>query len=295
MTYRELKKRLEAAGISDAETDARMLLCAFAGASPAVQRADPDRDYTSPELERAVRRREDREPLQYLLGTWQFFGQTYEVSPDCLIPRADTEVLVEKAIALLPENARFADLCTGSGCIAVSVLAERPDTSAVAVEKFPRTLEIAKRNAGRNGVAPRFSPALADVLRGEGIPDGTRLDAILSNPPYIPSDTVPTLAPEVLREPPAALDGGRDGMAFYRAILQFYRHFLKPDGFFLFEIGYDEADAIRALAKASGVTCEIFRDLGGNDRVALIRPAAEQTNRNGNPNGDPDAAICQSE
>ena len=79
-------------------------------------------------------------------------------------------------------------------------------------------------------------------------------------------------------------------MTFYRAILKFYRRFLKPDGFFLFEIGYDEADAIRALAKASGDTCEIFRDLGGNDRVALIRPAAEQTNRDGNPNGDPDAA-----
>lgn len=272
MTYRELKKRLEAAGIPDAETDARMLLCSVAGVTPAVQRADPDREYPSPELERAVQRRENREPLQYILGSWQFFGQTYEVSPDCLIPRADTEVLVEKAIALLPENARFADLCTGSGCIAVSILAERPDTSAVAVEKFPRTLEIAKRNAERNGVSSRFSPVLADVLRGDGIPDGTRLDAILSNPPYIPSDTVPTLAPEVLREPPAALDGGRDGMTFYRAILKFYRHFLKPDGCFLFEIGYDEADAIRALAGAAGNTCEIFRDLGGNDRVVLIRP-----------------------
>ena len=110
MTYRELKKRLEAAGIPDAETDARMLLCSVAGVTPAAQRADPDREYPSPELERAVRRRENREPLQYILGSWQFFGQTYEVSPDCLIPRADTEVLVEKAIALLPENARFADL-----------------------------------------------------------------------------------------------------------------------------------------------------------------------------------------
>ena len=147
MTYRELCVRLEQAKIENAEWDAALLLEHFCGADVRSLRLYPDRDYSSASLEEAVRKREMRYPLQYLLGEWQFYRQTYEVGPACLIPRPDTEILVEEAIRLLPKGAYFADLCTGSGCIAVSVLAEREDTRAVAVDKFPATLEIAKRNA----------------------------------------------------------------------------------------------------------------------------------------------------
>ena len=274
MTFDDVRRRLAAAGIPDAENDARLLIQSVTGLSPAMQRADRTRDYDLPALEQAVCRREAREPLQYILGEWQFYRQTFEVNQNCLIPRADTELLVEYAVAHLPRGAHFADLCTGSGCIAVSVLAERPDTTADALELYPETLAVACRNAKRNGVEARFCGVLADVCRGEGIAPDTRYDALLSNPPYIPSKTVGTLEPEVLREPRAALDGGEDGMTFYRAILENYTGCLKPEGLILFEIGYDEGDAIRSLAGEHGFGCSVLRDLGGNDRLALLTRGA---------------------
>ena len=219
MTYRRLCTEFQAAKIENAEWDALCLMEHFCAVSPSLLRAAPDRDYQSAALEDAVRRRIAHEPLQYILGEWEFYRQRYEVSPHCLIPRADTEMLVETAIRLLPIGARFADLCTGSGCIAVSTLSERPETQAVALEKFPKTLEIATRNAQKNGVADRFCGLCADVLTSPAeICEHAPFDAILSNPPYIPSGDIASLSPEVHNEPLAALDGGEDGLLFYRAI-----------------------------------------------------------------------------
>ena len=270
MTYRDLCIRLQNGGIEAPEWDAACLLQRFGGATPLEIRAYPDKTYGSEDLEAAVSRRLAREPLQYILGEWDFYRQTYEVSPACLIPRADTEVLVEEAIRLLPTGACFADLCTGSGCIAVSTLAERPDTRAIALDKFSDTLELANRNAQRNGVAARITCVLDDVLNAPTIPDGT-LDAILSNPPYIASHELAGLSPEVHAEPTAALDGGADGLTFYRSILKNWSRTLKPDGFLLFEIGYDQADALRALGVAYGFAhVTVKQDLGGNDRVVYL-------------------------
>ena len=212
------------------------------------------------------------EPLQYILGEWDFYRQKYEVSPNCLIPRSDTEILVENAIRLLPIRAHFADLCTGSGCIAISTLAERPDTTAVALEKFPVTLVLAMRNATKNRVDNRFCGILEDVLNTPvRIVEHAPFDAILSNPPYIPTADIEELSPEVHAEPMVALDGGNDGLIFYRAILKNYAPLLKEDGFFLFEIGYDQADALTALAKEHNFAhVRIIRDLGGRDRVVYI-------------------------
>ena len=271
MTYRALCALLTGAGIESAEWEAQCLLRHFFSLSPSMIPLLDDRDFDTPRFMDAVKRRTEREPLQYILGTWDFYRQTYEVSPDCLIPRSDTEILVETAIRYLPAHAHFADLCTGSGCIAVSVLAERPDTRAIAVDKFESTLSLATRNATKNGVSERFTPRLADVLEEAPIPDGMLLDAILCNPPYIPSKDVATLAPEVHFEPYAALDGGEDGLLFYRRMLRDFKRYLKPDGWFLFEIGFDQGDALRALSHAFGYSeTRIFCDLGGNDRVALI-------------------------
>lgn len=244
---------LQEAGIENAAHEARLLTEAFRGEALAT----------------AVARRTSREPLQYILGEWGFWRETYEVSPDCLVPRPDTEHLVERAIALLPEGARFADLCTGSGCVAISTLCSRPDTTALAVDLFPRTLALATRNAARNGVAERVQLLQADVLQAP--PSVGEFDAILSNPPYIQRSVVDTLSDEVLREPRAALDGGEDGLDFYRAILTAWRKTLRTGGFFLFEIGYDQGEALRALAREMGLGAEVFRDYGGNDRVVLIR------------------------
>ena len=171
----------------------------------------------------------------------------------------------------MPQGAHFADLCTGSGCIAVSTLAERVDTTAIALEKFPATLALAERNAKKNSVGARFCGILADVLSPSPDFEGTRFDAILSNPPYIPSADIKGLSPEVHAEPIAALDGGDNGLIFYRAILKNYKTLLKEDGFFLFEIGFDQAEALTALGKEHNFEhIRVIRDFGGNDRVVYI-------------------------
>ena len=273
MTYREICECLRQAGIEGAEWDAALLIEHFCGIDASLVPTRPTDNHSSKLLSEAVEKRAARYPLQYLIGTWEFYRQSYEVSPDCLIPRSDTEILVEEAIRQLPQNAVFADLCTGSGCIAVSILAERPDTRATAVEKFPNTLALAERNAQRNGVLERFTPLLGDVLTPAFLPDGALYDAILSNPPYIPRRVIAELEPELSAEPVAALDGGEDGLIFYRAILSSCKSRLKDNGFFLFEIGYDQAADLADIAKNEGFsTLRVLKDYGQNDRAVLIKP-----------------------
>lgn len=269
MTYREICTRFAACGIEGAEWDAACLIEHFCGTDLPTLRADPHRNYHSDALECAVGRRMKREPLQYILGEWEFYRQRYEVSSDCLIPRSDTEILVEEAIRRLPPNAHFADLCTGSGCIAISTLAERPDTRATAYEIFPATLTLALRNAQKNGVSERFEGVCTDILTAEP-PTEHRFDAILSNPPYIATHELANLSPEVRAEPQAALDGGDDGLLFYRAILSKWTLALKKDGFCLLEIGYDQANTIVRLGNEHGFDVTVRQDLGGNDRVACL-------------------------
>ena len=253
MNQREVRARLEQAGLENAAGEAA-LLCEF---------------FDGEARERALTRRLAREPLQYILGQWWFYRECYEVSRDCLIPRSDTEILVEEAIRLLPPGARFLDLCTGSGCVAISTLASRPDLSAVAVDLFEPTLALAARNAVRNGVEKRISFVRADILQAPQITE--HFDAILANPPYIPNAVVPTLQQEVHCEPAAALCGGTDGLDFYRSILKNWRTVLKKGGFLLMEIGYDQAQALTALGAQYGLGCTAKKDLGGHDRVVLLQ------------------------
>ncbi len=270
MTFWQAREKLRKAGIESDLPEAALLFEKFCGVSETELLADPGREYGNPALLQALQRRTEHYPLQYLIGEWSFYRQRYEVSPACLIPRQDTEILVEQAIRLLPQGAFFADLCTGSGCIAISVLAERQDTEAVAVELSEEALALAERNAVRNGVKGRFEGIRGDILH----PDFLNREspaAILSNPPYIPSKVIPTLAQEVRVEPRMALDGGEDGMVFYRALLQIANQWLRPDGFCLFEIGFDQGEAIGRLALSAGFSCKIHKDLGGMDRLAELR------------------------
>lgn len=268
MTYAGITAVLTAAGIDSPEYDAALLIEHFCGVEPSLLRFTPERDFVEPALAEAVARRAAREPLQYILGEWAFWRQTYRVAPGCLIPRPDTELLVEYAAKILPPGGRLLDLCTGSGCIAISTLAERPDCTGEAVDHFDVPLALATENAARNGVADQLTVRRGDVLRGEGA-DGLYA-CILSNPPYIEREVVPTLAPELAHEPSTALDGGDDGLIFYRAIVTQYRAHLAPGGCFIFEIGYDQADALRGIAQAAGMDCAIRRDLGGCDRMAVL-------------------------
>ena len=223
------------------------------------------------ELKKAIGRVQSGEPLAYVIGEWYFYGLTFSLNESCLIPRPDTEHAVEAAIKMLPKGGCFIDLCTGSGCIAVSVLKHRPDVTAYALEIAPAALEKAEFNAKANGVSERIRFIGADVFALDPIEAGLpQFDAVVSNPPYIRSDVVPTL--EVSKsEPLAALDGGADGLDFYRHILKAYAPTLKDGGTFIFEIGYDQGDDIKALAEERNMSCEVSRDYGGNDRVAVIR------------------------
>ena len=267
MKLSELRAALGAAGIEEADVEARLLFSHITRLPPArLFGDDPATD--DPALARALARRVAREPLAYILGEAPFYRSVLAVGEGCLIPRADTERLVELAIRELPPGAHFADLCTGSGAIAVTVLAERPDTTALAVDISEEALAFAAENARRLGVTDRLTLCRLDLLAEA--PDGP-FDAILSNPPYIPSAVVPTLSPEVGHEPSLALDGGEDGLVFYRRLLSF-RPCLHDGGFFLFECGYDQKEAIAALAEAHGLTNTPFYDYGKNYRGSLLRP-----------------------
>ncbi len=273
MTYNDIAIALANADIENNRAEAAMLICHFCGINKADLLLRHDEEFDSPELQKAVRQRLSHYPLQYILGYWDFCHETYKVTEDTLIPRQDTEKLVELAVRVLPENTRFADLCTGSGCIAVSTLAARRDCTAVAIDLFPKTLEIARENAESNGVGDRLGFLQADVLDPSFMEALGTFDAILSNPPYIESEKLSLLDEELSFEPDAALDGGDDGLDFYRVIIKEYGKYLNENGIMLLEIGHDQAKAVSAIAQSCGYRCEVYKDYGGNDRVAYLTRA----------------------
>lgn len=271
MNYYELTERLKNVSPDEYEYEAKVFIESFTHYSMPYILAHKDEDIAEEKLDLALERRENHEPLQYIVGMWEFYRQQYLLTHDCLIPRSDTEILVEKAIELLPKGAFFADFCSGSGCIGVSTLAERPDTTALFVEKYEMTMHLTHSNAKINKVQDRAQCLLIDLLADDEKLAGMKFDAILSNPPYIRPEVIETLAPEVKFEPYAALYGGEDGLIFYRKIIGDYSTLVKKDGFMLLEIGYDQADDVISIAKQKGLTCEIIKDYGGNDRVAYIK------------------------
>lgn len=272
MTYNEICNALAGAEIENNRGEASMLICRFCGINKADLLLRHDEDFSDPQLEAAVKKRCEHYPLQYILGYWDFCHETYRVNENTLIPRQDTEKLVELAIRYVPENARVIDLCTGSGCVAISTLAARRDCRAVAVDIFPETLDIARENAESNGVGDRMGFLQRDVLNPDFMEELGTFDCILSNPPYIETHQIPLLDEELSFEPEAALDGGDDGLDFYRVIIADYKRYLNDDGIMLLEIGCDQAKAVSAIAAAEGMRCEIFKDYGGNDRVAFLKP-----------------------
>lgn len=266
MKLSEAIRILRDAGIEDAPSEARTVFSALGGIPTAsLYGADPATD--APLVARAIDRRAAREPLAYILGEIGFYREVYAVTPAVLIPREDTELLVDHAVQALNDGAHFLDLCTGSGCIALSVLNNTAATSAVAVDLYDDALTVARGNAARLGLSDRVRFVRADVrqtcVRGP-------FDAILSNPPYVADAVYETLQREIFFEPRPAFVGGEDGMDFYRAILDGYKNELKPNGFFGFEIGYDQGDAIARLARRYGFRCRLMRDLSGHDRLAIL-------------------------
>ena len=272
--YKELYENgieiLNRAGIAEAKLDARLLLECVCGTDHSALLAHPDREITEDEQNRYnefIERRAKREPVAYILGNWDFMGLTFKVNSDVLIPEQDTEVLVEEAMRFLEDGMRVLDLCTGSGCIALSLLRYTNDTKAVGTDISDKALLVAKENADNLGFSDRAEFIKTDIFPAE---DMGKFDIIVSNPPYIASKVIETLAPEVKDyEPRLALDGDEDGLVFYRRIVENVHKYLYSSGYLFLEIGYDQAQALTEMLENDGHfhDIEVIKDFAGNDRV----------------------------
>ena len=227
-------------------------------------------DEVSEEAEKHYRsllaRRANHEPLQYLLGTEDFYGLTFRVTPHVLIPRADPEALCEKALEVLPENGRVLDLCTGSGALATAIAHNRKDARVFASDLSTDALLIARENAARNHADVTFFQGdLFEPLTG------LIFDLIVSNPPYISGEDMQALQPEVKQEPQMALYGGEDGLDFYRRIVEKAPQYLSENGWLCFEIGDTQAKDVISLMQQDFEEIACFQDLSGLDRVVRGR------------------------
>ena len=209
-------------------------------------------------------------PLQYITGRWEFYGLPLEVTPDTLIPRADTETLAEVGIRLLQERSkgRMLDLCCGTGCVGMAVLKNVSDgITGVLADLSEPALEVARRNLVRNHLTPRALTVQVNALE-EASPVLGKFHLILCNPPYIPTGEIPTLDPEVQREPRMALDGGEDGLDFYRAVCRNFAPVLSRGGALAFEVGLGQFEDVTAIMETSGYSfVQHACDLAGVERV----------------------------
>jgi len=262
--------------------DAQVLLAHVLGRERSWLLAHPEAAPTPAQeaaLEAAVLRLQDGVPLPYVLGRWEFFGLDFEVSPDVLIPRPETELLVETALHWIREYPRntpqFMDIGTGSGCIAVSLAVHVPDAYIVATDISPAALAVARRNAERHGVQDRIEFVESDLLAdgGRRAQDGdlSAIDLVAANLPYIPSETLAGLAVSG-REPALALDGGADGLDLIRRLLAGLTSRMSAECLILLEIEAGQGQTARALAEAAfeAAAVEIRKDLAGHDRLVVI-------------------------
>jgi len=284
--------RLRAAGLPEPRREANSLLMHATGRGQAFLFTHSDDELTAEQLltfRNSVERRAAGEPFQYIAGRQEFYGLEFEVTPDVLIPRPETELLVETALELLKgtEAPTFCDVGTGSGCIAVALLHEHGGARGLALDISPAALAVAARNAARHGVAGRlrllvsdcFDALRADEHEGarEVDDEGARFDLIASNPPYVAEDALDGLQREVREhEPRLALTPGGDGLSVIRRLVSEAPAFLKPGGHLLLEIGFDQHERVRALVDPARWTLlDIRRDLQGIPRAVVLRLRTE--------------------
>ena len=275
--YLDLKKQLRSLNVAAAEQEARELVCAAAGKT--LEQFFRDKALYAPEevADRAnalLRRRTQGEPLPYILGRWEFMGLPIELTRNVLIPRVDTEVLAHRAIELVRERpqCRVLDLCCGSGCIGISVAASVESSRVVLADVSEEVLRVARANCRLNGVTGRANCLRLDVRAGE--PEAIGLfDVICCNPPYIPTGDLDSLDDSVRKyEPRSALDGGADGLDFYRAVIENFRSSLKKGGYLLFEVGIGQARQVEQLLLAGGFfNVEILNDTADIQRVVTAQ------------------------
>lgn len=270
--YNQTKKRLQAAGIEDFGFEAREIIrhiTGFDNKKIMLNYNTSLTDIQQKRLDEIVSARITRYPLQYILGAWSFYGLSFKVGKGVLIPRADTEIAVDTALELIKEKQKpkVLDLCAGSGAIGISIAVNRPEAKVTMLEKYDGALLYLKENIILNN-ANNASYLKGDVFESDCA--DCKYDLIISNPPYIKEKDMKTLQPEVKAEPTKALCGGKDGLDFYRAIVENYKASLTSGGSICFEVGFDEAESVKEIlteAGFSGIT--VKKDLSGIDRVVF--------------------------
>ena len=269
---------LETAGVPEARREASSLLSFVLGKDRTFlisHAEDPVDDDSLSQLREFVERRAAGEPLQYITGVQDFYGREFRVTPDVLIPRPETELLIEEALQLTGKDAFICDVGTGSGCIALTLLCELPNARAVAVDKSAAALEIAKLNAAKQSVADRTVFLVSDCFDALNR-DEFQFDLIVSNPPYVSAAALTGLQREVRdHEPLVALSPGPDGLSVIRRLLTEAPAYLKPNGHMLMEIGFDQGEAVRNLIDESVWSLlEVRPDLQCIPRIVVLQKRA---------------------
>ena len=281
MKYKEIylwgRSELEKAGIGEFELDARLLLEHICHTNRNILLVHGDREVTGEEekdYREAIVARSSRIPLQHITGVQEFMGLEFKVNKQVLCPRQDTECLVEEVMRYLHDGNRILDMCTGSGCILLSLLHYSNYCSGIGADISAEALKVANENAVRIAAMKRSNPWDEDTVKliqsdlFSEVPE-EKFDIIVSNPPYIASSVIPTLMEEVREhEPMSALDGREDGLFFYRKIVEESRNYLAKEGMLFFEIGYDQGQAVSDMMKAAGFSdITVVKDFAGLDRV----------------------------
>ncbi|MBQ8780264.1 MAG: peptide chain release factor N(5)-glutamine methyltransferase [Oscillospiraceae bacterium] len=280
--FKLIETKLETAGKEDSKFDAKCIFEDIMGLDSlnlSLHREETADEKKAAKAVELAEKRADGYPLQYLLGKWEFYGLDFKVGEGVLIPRPDTEILVETVLAHFAEKKHYdpevIDLCSGSGCIAVSLKNSMPKAKVIAVEISSDAMPYLVENIRSNSVDVKILKG--DVMDGrlldnfrdeENEGDHRQLDCIVSNPPYLTAEEMADLQIEVTHEPASALDGGADGLKFYRVISCLWKEILKDGGLLAFEIGYRQGEDVADILRKGGFTdVKIIKDLGGNDRV----------------------------
>ncbi len=269
--YNDCKKQLQAAGIEDYVFESKQIIKHITGYTNAqilTKYTQSLTEFQQNNLTAIIKQRLIRYPLQYIIGKWNFFGREFFVGPGVLIPRSDTETLIDVCIEALTQkkNPRVLDLCAGTGCIGITIKGECADAEVTLLEKYDEALSFTNKNAVHNNLDVKITKG--DVLKTEGA-DGL-YDLIVSNPPYINATDMKNLQPEVNFEPATALKGGNDGLDFYRHIAKEYKKHLAKDGILAFEVGINQASAVADIMQQNGfVNISVRKDYAEIDRVVF--------------------------
>lgn len=270
MVIKELIRELSAQIKENGAFEARELFMCISGMSLTdviIKGGDEVSEETEKRVREAVKRRVEGEPLQYIMGFAEFMGMNFKVNRNTLIPRQDTETLVEKILDVAGPGAEIIDIGTGSGCIGISLGRYIKASSVTLADISREALKTALENAELNGV--KAKGLLIDILKE--VPPG-KFDIVVSNPPYIETDVIETLDDEVrLFEPNSALDGGQDGLMFYRRITDIAPNLLKNGGILAYEIGYNQGEAVKKIVEQRLGNAEVVKDFCGNDRVVISK------------------------